>query len=180
MCDSLVICSRDSSLTMFLDPILWNGGRQLVGDEIRVLMNDSTVREAHASGNAMSLEIVYDGVHYNQIASKSMHSFFDDKGNLRRNMAEGNVMVVYYPYDDKDSTLIGLNYTETDTMRMFISEQRKLEKIWMPKAEGVLYPMSQIPPGQERLPKFAWYDDLRPLNKDDIFVWRGKEEHIEK
>lgn len=179
MCDSLVICSRDSSLTMFFDPILWNGDRQLVGDEIRVLMNDSTVREAHASGKAMSVELMYDGKHFNQIASKFMHSFFDDKGNLRRNVAEGNVMVVYFPYDDKDSTLIGLNYTETDTMRMFISERRQLEKIWMPKAEGVLYPMGQIPPGEERLPGFAWYDDLRPINKDDIFVWRGKEQHKE-
>jgi hypothetical protein len=164
---------------MFFDPILWNGDRQLVGDEIRVLMNDSTVREAHASGKAMSVELMYDGKHFNQIASKFMHSFFDDKGNLRRNVAEGNVMVVYFPYDDKDSTLIGLNYTETDTMRMFISERRQLEKIWMPKAEGVLYPMGQIPPGEERLPGFAWYDDLRPINKDDIFVWRGKEQHKE-
>ena len=180
MCDSLVICSRDSSLTMFIDPILWNGDRQLVGDEIRVLMNDSIVREAHASGKTMSVELMYDGKHFNQIASKFMHSFFDDKGILRRNVAEGNVMVVYFPYDDKDSTLIGLNYTETDTMRMYISERRQLEKIWMPKAEGVLYPMGQIPPGEERLPGFAWYDDLRPINKDDIFVWRGKEDHKEK
>ena len=83
-------------------------------------------------------------------------------------------MVVYYPMDDSDSTLIGLNYTETDTMRMYISPERKLEKIWMAKAEGTLYPMTQIPPGQQHLPQFAWYDDIRPVSKDDIFVWRGK------
>ena len=174
VCDSMVICSRDSSLTMYVDPIMWNGGRQLLGNQILVYMNDSTVREAHVMGNALSVELMSDSKHYNQVASKIMHSFFDDGGHLRRNEAEGNVMVVYYPMDDSDSTLIGLNYTETDTMRMYISPERKLEKIWMAKAEGTLYPMTQIPPGQQHLPQFAWYDDIRPVSKDDIFVWRGK------
>ena len=176
VCDSLVICSRDSSLTMYIDPILWNNGRQLLGNEILVYMNDSTVREAHVTGNALSIELMTDSTHYNQVASKVMHSFFDDEGNLRRNEAEGNVMVVYYPTDDKDSSLIGLNYTETDTMRMYVSPERKLEKIWMAKAEGTLYPMTQIPPGKQQLPQFAWYDDIRPIDKNDIFVWRGKKD----
>ena len=174
VCDSLVICSRDSSLTMYVDPILWNGGRQLLGNQILVYMNDSTLREAHVTGNALSIEMMSDREHYNQVASKIMHSFFDQEGNLRRNVAEGNVMVVYFPMDDKDSSLIGLNYTETDTMRMYISPERKLEKIWMAKAEGTLYPMTQIPPGQDHLPQFAWYDEVRPVSKEDIFIWRGK------
>ena len=25
-----------------------------------------------------------------------------------------------------------------------------------------------------RLPEFAWFDYVRPLDKDDIFNWRGK------
>jgi hypothetical protein len=46
----------------------------------------------------------------------------------------------------------------------------------MPKAEGTLYPMSQIPPEKKHLPGFAWFDYIRPLSKQDIFVWRGKKE----
>ena len=59
-------------------------------------------------------------------------------------------------------------------MRMFISPERKLQRIWMPKATGTLYPMTQIPPGKNKLDVFQWFDYVRPLDKNDVFNWRGK------
>lgn len=44
ICDSLVFNSQDSCMTMYKDPIVWNGNRQLLGEKILVFMNDSTVR----------------------------------------------------------------------------------------------------------------------------------------
>ena len=83
------------------------------------------------------------------------------------------MLIIFYPEDTADSTYIGLNYTETSELRMFM-EDRKLSRIWMPKADGTLYPMTQIPPEKKHLPGFAWFDYIRPLNKDDIFDWRPK------
>jgi len=34
--------------------------------------------------------------------------------------------------------------------------------------------MSQIPPQKKFLPNYAWFDYVRPVDKDDIFNWRGK------
>ena len=57
---------------------------------------------------------------------------------------------------------------------MFL-ENRKLKKMTMsPKSNGTLYPMTQIPPAKMKLDNFAWFDYVRPLNKEDIFKWRGK------
>ena len=39
VCDSLVFNTKDSCLTMYRDPILWNEGQQLLGEEIKVYMN---------------------------------------------------------------------------------------------------------------------------------------------
>ena len=39
-----------------------------------------------------------------------------------------------------------------------------------------IYPMTQIPPAKRHLPGFAWFDYVRPLNKDDIFNWRPKKD----
>lgn len=50
-----------------------------------------------------------------------------------------------------------------------MTPERKLQKIWMPKANGSWYPMNQIPADKFKLPGFAWYDYIRPLNKYDIF-----------
>lgn len=173
VCDSMVFDSQDSCMTMYRDPIVWNGNRQLLGEQIKVYMNDSTVRRADVIGQALSVELMGDSVHYNQVSSKEMKAFFVD-GDVRRTEAIGNVQAVYFPISDKDSAIIGLNYTETDTMRMFMSPKRELEKIWMPKATGTLYPLTQIPPSKLKLSNFAWFDDIRPKSKDDIFVWRGK------
>ncbi len=88
--------------------------------------------------------------------------------------AIGNVKSVYFPVDDKDTTLIGLNYMETDTMRMYLTPERKLHHIWTNKVKATLYPMTQIPPMKLKLESFAWFDALRPVDKDDVFHWRGK------
>ena len=173
MCDSLVYDTRDSCLTMYKDPITWSDGRQLTGEKILVFTNDSTIREAHVIGQALSIELMKDSTHYNQVSSKEIYAFFDH-GNIRRSDAVSNVRAIFYPTDSGDSTLIGLNYVESDTMRMFVSPTRQLERIWMPKAQGTLYPMTQIPPGKDKLDVFEWFDDLRPKNPDDVFVWRGK------
>lgn len=178
VCDSMVMLSRDSVLIMYKDPILWNDGRQIVGEEIRAYMADSTIRFAHVIGQAFSIEQMPDTVHYNQISSKEMKTYFTE-GRLRLNQAEGNVLTLYYAEDSADSSLIGLNYLETDTMRMYFTPERKMEKIWACKHNGVMYPISQIPPDKYFLPGFAWFDYVRPLSKDDIFEWRPKKEGTE-
>lgn len=172
VCDSLVYNSQDSCMTMYHDPIVWNMNQQLLGEVINIYMKDSTINRAHVIGQALSVEQMKDTVHYNQVASKEMLAFFKD-GEVYESDANDNVQVIYYPIDDSDSTLIGLNYTETSQLKMFL-ENKKMKRIWMPKAEGTLYPMSQIPPEKKFLPSYAWFDYIRPVDKDDIFNWRGK------
>lgn len=64
-------------MTMYKDPIVWNGNRQLLGEKILVFMNDSTVRFAHVIGQALSVEQMPDSVHFNQISSSEMKSYFE-------------------------------------------------------------------------------------------------------
>ena len=173
VCDSMLVNTKDSSMTMYRDPIVWNNNRQLLGESIKVYMNDSTVREAHVLGQALSIEQVDNKEHYNQISSKEMHAYFVN-GQIKNAIAVSNVKSIYYPTDSKDSSLVMLNYLETDTMKMYFSDKRTLQKIRTPKAVGTAYPMTQIPSDKKQLSDFAWFEDIRPLNKDDIFIWRGK------
>ena len=173
VCDSLVFNSQDSCMTMYRDPIAWNYNRQLLGEVMKIYMNDSTVRKAEIIGQALSVEKVDDKNHYNQVSSTRMNAYFND-GAMRRADAIGSVKTVFYNTDNKDSVLTELNYLETDTMRMYMSPTRQLEKIWASKSVGTMYPITQIPPYKYRLPEFAWFDYVRPTDKDDVFNWRGK------
>jgi lipopolysaccharide export system protein LptA len=177
VCDSLVYNSKDSCMTLYRDPIVWSGNQQLVGEEIQVFMKDSTIDHAHVINQAFSTEQLPDRENYNQISSDHMYAFFKNR-EIYEAQSKDNVHIIYYPVDESDSSLVGLNYTETTELRMFM-ENRKMKKIWMPKAEGTLYPMSQIPPDKKFLPGYAWFDYVRPVSKNDIFVWRPKKEGTE-
>lgn len=171
VCDSLVFNSQDSCMTMYRDPIVWNGSQQLFGEEIRAYMNDSTIDWAHIVNQAMSIEKI-DSVHYNQVSGKEMKAYFKS-GDLNNLDVIGNVRVGYYPMDS-DSSLISFVSAETSLMNLYL-KQRKVEKIKMsPQTDGTTYPLLQIPADKLYLPSFAWFDYIRPLDKNDIFVWRGK------
>lgn len=177
VCDSLVYNSHDSCMTMYHDPIVWNQRQQLFGEKICVYLKDSTIDWAHVIGQAFSAEQMPDSIHFNQVSSKEMKAFFVN-GEMRETQAIDNVLLVYYPVDDSDSTLIGLNYTETPLLKMFL-QNRKMKRIWMEKPVATLYPMTQIPPAKYFLPQYAWFDYIRPVSKEDIFNWRGKKEGTE-
>lgn len=169
--DSLVFSSADSCLTLYKDPILWNKQQQLVGEEVKIYMNDSTIDWAHIINQALSVEQI-DSVTYNQVTGKEMKSYFRN-GQMYKTEVIGSVRVVYYPMDS-DSTLIGMNVSETSQLDIYLKDQKLERMVMSPKSNGTLYPMSKIPEGADRLQNFVWFDYIRPLNKQDIFNWRGK------
>lgn len=172
VCDSLVFNSKDSCLTLYSDPILWNGNQQLVGEEIQVFMKDSVLDRAHVINQAFSVEKLPEKDLYNQISSNEMLAFFVN-GEMHEGQAVDNVLVAFYPVNESDSTYEGLVRLDTSKMKMLM-EQRKLVSIWTPKADGTMFPMTQIPPEKRFLDGFNWFDYVRPLSKDDIFEWRPK------
>ena len=139
---------------MYYDPILWNNNQQLLGEEIMIYMNDSTIDWAHIHNQTLSVEKL-DSVNYNQVTGKDIKAYFKN-GEMHQVDVIGSVRVVYYPM-------------ESDL------ENRKMKKMVMsPKSNGTLYPMLQLPPDKMKLENFNWFDYIRPLNKEDIFNWRGK------
>lgn len=169
--DSLVFSSKDSCLTMYKNPILWNNNQQLLGEKVLMYMNDSTIDWAHIVNQALSVEAL-DSARYNQVTGKEMKAYFKNR-QMYKTEVIGSVRVVYYPMDS-DSTLIGMNVSETSKLDIYLVNQQLDKMVMSPKSNGTLYPMNQIPPGTDRLENFVWFDYIRPLNKEDIFNWRAK------
>ena len=171
VCDSLVYQPRDSMMIMYKDPIVWTGSQQLLGEEIQAFMNDSTIDSIYVLRQTLSCERL-DSLHYNQVAGHEMHSYMEN-GELKMTHVIGNVIVNYFPLDE-DSLLIAMNHMESTEMKMFMGENRRMKKIWMPAATGTFYPIPMIPGDVRFLENFQWFDYVRPLDPQDIFKWRGK------
>ena len=176
VCDSLVYLTNDSMMIMYKDPIVWTGSQQLLGEEIQAFMNDSTIDSIYVLRQTLSCERM-DSLHYNQVAGQEMHSYMEN-GELKMTHVIGNVIVNYFPLDE-DSLMVAMNHIESTEMKMFMGENRRMRKIWMPAATGTFYPIPMIPGNVRFLENFQWFDYVRPQNPQDIFNWRGKSKGTE-
>ena len=174
VCDSLEFNSLDSCMTMYFDPVIWNGPQQVLGEVVRVYLNDSTVEWAHVENQALIVERV-DSNQFNQISGRDVKAYFIG-GNIDKTDVEGNVRVVYYYTEEGDSVAFGMNTTECTYLTAYM-KNRQVDKLYIKEqSNGVFYPILQIPVGKDKLSNFAWLNKLRPLSKEDILIWRGKNE----
>ena len=176
VCDSLVYLTNDSVMILYKDPIIWTGVQQLLGEEIQAFMNDSTIDSVYVLRQTLSCERI-DSLHYNQISGHEMHSYLEN-GDLKMTHVTGNVIVNYFPFDE-DSLMVAMNHIESTEMKMYMGENKRMRKIWMPSANGTFYPIPMIPSNMRFLENFHWFDYIRPQNPLDIFVWRGKKKGTE-
>lgn len=165
--DSLHYSSRDSMIYMLGNPVVWNESNQILGYQINVYLNDSTVDKAHIIDYALAIQDRGVKDQYNQLSGREMTAFFNN-GELYNVLVEGNAMSLYYLVED-DGTVIGLNKTESPYLSMDIEEDKLQKlKLW-PATTAVTTPLPQLLPEQKRLEGFVWLDYLRPLNSFDIF-----------
>lgn len=173
--DSIVFNSKNRILSLYRDPIAWSENRQIVGEEIHAFSNDSTLDSIRVIKQSMLVEKL-DSIHYNQVSGTLMRSYFKN-GNIYMNCVDGNACVVNYPLE-KDSAIIYQNATETAKIRMTL-ENGKMKRLWAPGSKGTLYIAGLAPKAQTILPGFAWFDYIRPKDKNDIFEWRPKKKGSE-
>lgn len=172
ICDSLSFISKDSCLHLYKDPILWSEKRQLLGEVVDVYLNDSTIDSIYIDQQALMIEQLPDTTLFNQVAGNLMRAYFQD-GELTEFHVDGNGCVVDYPME-RDSTFLYSNYIEAAKLRAYIQERKLQRLVGFPSPQGTTYPLGLAPPEHVRLNGFAWFEDLRPVNKDDVFIWRGK------
>lgn len=174
ICDSIRFSSVDTCLTMFYDPVIWTSNQQILGEKIDIFLNDSTIDWAHIYNQSLAVEHV-DSTFYNQVSGKEIKAYFDGAGELEKVDILGNVLAVYYLLEE-DSTYIGMNYSETSVMNIYVADRQMYKLVMSPGSNGNIYPMNQRPEDKIFLPSFLWLEELRPKSKDDIFVWKGKKE----
>lgn len=167
ICDSMHYAARDSIVYLIGDPVIWNENNQILGNQIDVYLNDSTVEKAHVKDYALAIQDRRQDGQYNQVSGRDMTAFFRE-GEIYHVLVEGNAESLYYLVEE-DSTIIGLNKTESAFLSMDIADEKiqKL-KLWS-STQAVTTPLPQLNPEDMRLKGFVWLDYLRPAHSRDIF-----------
>ena len=177
ICDSLVYTARDSIISMYGEPVLWAEQNQLSGEFIQAILKDKQIDHVHIQRAAMAVQ-QEDSLHFNQLSGKEIFAYMRD-GELYRVNVNGNAETIYYPRDDADSSLIGINKTESSYVIMYF-EDKKIQRIVTTAATtGVMYPIDQLSGGDLYLKNFFWLKNSRPENSDAVMI-RVEREKREK
>jgi len=171
LCDSIVFLFSDSTINMYGLPIVWNEENQITAQFIKIILQNNTIKEMHMQTSSFIVS-QEDSSSYNQIKGKDMIGFFDDD-KLYRIDVFGNGQTVYY-VKEEDNTKTGINVSESSEMSIFLNENQVDKILFRSKPDATLYPVDDIPEALKLLKDFNWFDYLRPLNKDDIFIWKER------
>ena len=168
LCDSLAYSARDSVMNMYGEPVLWTENNQLSGEFIQAFTKNQKVEHINIQRAAMVVQ-QEDSTYFNQLSGKEIIAYVDS-GQLKKVDVNGNAETIYYPKDDKDSTLIGLNKTQSSFVVMYL-KNKKVERILMTSAStGTMYPLAQLSGSELYLKNFFWLKEQRPIKREDVFL----------
>lgn len=169
MCDSMAYSIEDSLITMLGTPVLWSDDNQLTSDTILI----------YASGNRIdSLTLVNTAFiisrdttdAFNQIKGREMVGYLHE-GQLRRVNVNGNAETIYFVREE-DGSLIGINVALSSDMSITVSEKKIKSITYFDQPDAVLHPPEELTPQETYLKGFQWIEGRRPLNRNEIFIWK--------
>jgi len=165
-CDSMVYTMNDSTIRFLNEPVLWSGKNQLTADSINVITSGGNI-DSLVMFNS-SFIISRDTVeNFNQIKGKNMVGYFVNN-ELVRIVVDGNAQTIYW-IRDEDKELIGVDFSESSNMviRLKDNELQTINYKFQPTEK--MHPEKEVTPEMKRLKGFVWFEDIRPMNKLDVF-----------
>ena len=165
VCDSMTAVSTDSTIHLYIDPVLWNESNQITSEVMDVYTRNSQIERAEFVGSPMMVSEL-DSIHYNQIAGKEMTAYFRNNEIWLDNV-NGNAQTLYYNQDGVPPEITGLFFVESGGINFYVDENRIVRMVWYNEPHYSVSPMDKLQPGQELYLKgFKWEGARRPSQRD--------------
>lgn len=169
VCDSMAGFTLDSTLHMYINPVLWNDKNQVTASTVDIYTRNQMIQRAVFVGDPIMSSQV-DSIHYNQIKGREIQSYFHD-GKMFRTDVNGNGQTYYY-MEDQDSLgryITGFMTMESANISFYFEDQQIVQITWREGLNYQIYPIEKIPETiSQTLPGFKWEGDRRP-SLTDVF-----------
>lgn len=165
VCDSITGYGVDSTLHLYIDPVLWNQNSQITSDLIDIYTVNQQIQRAEFIGSPLMASQI-DTTHYNQVAGKTMTAFFH-QNQIFRNDVNGNVETIYYMEDGEPPEIVAMGVIESGDCTFFIEDKQVVEIIYRTDPVYNIMPLDKIPPTQDLyLRGFKWQGLRRPTQHE--------------
>ena len=165
VCDSMTSISTDSTIHLYINPVLWNQSNQVTSDVMDIYTERQQLARAEFVGSPMMVAQL-DTTHYNQVAGKEMTSYFRNN-EIYRNDVNGNAQTIYYMQDGEPPQITDVGFIESGDCSFFIEDKQVVTIVYRQDPVWNLYPIDKLPADRELFLKgFRWEGDRRPSQRD--------------
>lgn len=165
VCDSMTAISTDSTIHLYIDPVLWNENNQITSDVMDIFTERQQIVRAEFIGSPMMVGQL-DSLHYNQVAGKTMTAYFRNN-EIYRNDVNGNAQTIYYMQDGQPPVITMMTVIESGDISFYIEDKQVVQITYRGNPVYNLYPMDKIPETQELfLRGFKWEGARRPTQRE--------------
>lgn len=166
--DSLTYSTRDSVVNLYGLPVVWAQENQVSGNEIHIFTKNKQAERVQIIRDAIMSQKTNDEQYFNQVSGKEIIANLDS-GQLRHVFVNGNAETIYLPIDDADSTMIGLNKSQSSYVNMFFKDKKIERVILTTVSQGSMFPLGQLSGGDLYLKNFFWAENQQPVSPIDVF-----------
>ncbi|GHV43191.1 hypothetical protein FACS1894180_1540 [Bacteroidia bacterium] len=166
--DSLTYSTRDSVINLYGLPVVWAEGSQISGNEIHIFTKNQQADKVQIIKDAIMSQKTDSVLYFNQISGKEIIANLDS-GQLKHLFVNGNAETVYLPIDDADSTMIGLNKSQSSYVNMYFKNKKIDRVILTTVSQGSMFPLGQLSGGDLYLKNFFWAENQQPASPIDVF-----------
>ncbi len=166
-CDSASYSSKDSTMSLHRNPVLWSNRSQGTAKHINIYLNNQSIKGFLLKENAFFINQA-DSVtekYYNQLSCKSIEAFFEDD-SIRKTILLDNVEVLYFVKDK--NRYVGLNKTTCSHMHMWFKNDEVERATLYSKPQGSITPIKEVKTEDLYLKGFEWRYQERPQSKKDL------------
>ena len=165
VCDSMTSISTDSTIHLYINPVLWNQSNQVTSDVMDIYTERQQLARAEFVGSPMMVAQL-DTTHYNQVAGKEMTSYFRNN-EIYRNDVNGNAQTIYYMQDGEPPQITDVGFIESGDCSFYIEGKQVVTIVYRQDPVWNLYPIDKLPADQELFLKgFRWEGARRPSQRD--------------
>jgi lipopolysaccharide export system protein LptA len=164
--DSAFYSNSDSTIRLYVQPIIWTQGSQLTGDTINLQMKNKKLDNMEQFPSAFIVNVEKgDSIHFNQVAGKKMRGFFkNDK--LERMFVDGNAETIYFTRDS--GKVSGMHRSLSSRIRLNFKDNKVSNLTFLTKPEHRYGPLEKFAEEDKILKGFLWKPKERPVSKEAI------------
>lgn len=176
-CDSLSYSEADSTMKMYIHPVVWADSNQVTGKEIIIKTFDGVID--HMRINEEAFIVTEEATElFNQIKGNSLFAHFRNNEIYQVDVNRSG-QTIYYIRDEKDQ-LMGMNRLDCSNMSIFIDSVGIHSIKFYNQPDGTFFPMKDVTYEMKLLRHFYWRIAERPESEKAIFHWTEVPEYVIK